>query len=200
MLKKHFEKIVLAAAILILAFMGFLNQKGADEERIKPQHIKAAGEESRSKEEPRSKEEQEEIFVHLTGEIKDPGVISLKQGDRLVDAIQIAGGHTSNADMDNINLALKMEDEMKIHIPKIGEMKADYEIQGVMDGGTKENLVNLNNATKEELMTLPSIGEIKAQKIIDFREKQKFEKKEDLKNVSGIGDKTYEELEELITI
>ena len=49
-------------------------------------------------------------------------------------------------------------------------------------------------------MTLPSIGEIKAQKIIDFREKQKFEKKEDLKNVSGIGDKTYEELEELITI
>ncbi|MGO4986838.1 helix-hairpin-helix domain-containing protein [Gallicola sp. Sow4_E12] len=194
MLKKHFEKIVLAAAILILAFMGFLNQKQAGEDQIKPQHIEAAGEE------PRSKEEPEEIFVHLTGEIKDPGVISLKQGDRLVDAIQIAGGHTSNADMDNINLALKMEDEMKIHIPKIGEMKADYEIQGVMEGGTKENLVNINNATKEELMTLPSIGEIKAQKIIDFREKQKFEKKEDLKNVSGIGDKTYEELEELITI
>ncbi|NMB15139.1 MAG: hypothetical protein GX985_07825 [Gallicola sp.] len=194
MLKKHFEKIVLAAAILILAFMGFLNQKWADEERIKPQHIKTAGEESKSSEEP------EEIFVHLTGEIKNPGVISLKQGDRLVDAIQIAGGHTTNADIENINLALKIEDEMKIHIPKIGEIKADYEIQGVMDSGNKENLVNINNATKEELMTLPSIGEIKAQKIIDFREKQKFEKKEDLKNVSGIGDKTYEELEELITI
>lgn len=194
MLKKHFEKIVLAAAILILAFMGFLNQKGADEELIKPQHIKTAGEESKSSEEP------EEIFVHLTGEIKNPGVISLKQGDRLVDAIQIAGGHTTNADIENINLALKIEDEMKIHIPKIGEIKADYEIQGVMDSGNKENLVNINNATKEELMTLPSIGEIKAQKIIDFREKQKFEKKEDLKNVSGIGDKTYEELEELITI
>ncbi len=194
MIKKHLEKIILAGAILALGFLGFLNQQQNDIVKLEPQKVAIESEE----EKPDT--DSDEIFVHITGEINNPGVIALKKGNRLIDAIKIAGGNTARADMENINLALKMEDEMKIHIPKIGETNENIQITGLIGEEKQNSLVDLNNATKEELMTLPNIGEVKAQKIIEYREKQKFDKKEDLKNVTGIGEKTYEELEELISV
>jgi competence protein comEA helix-hairpin-helix repeat region len=159
--------------------------------------------------------ESSEIAVYISGEVKSPQVVRMKTGDRLVDAVEKCGGMTKDADLNAVNLALLLKDEAHYIIPKIGEEKitsaksnantvsvGDSEInQSSSNTESSNSKVNINTADKTALMSLPSIGEKTAQKIIDYRENVgKFNAKEDLKNVSGIGDKKYSKLEELITV
>ena len=156
-----------------------------------------------------------EIAVYISGEVKTPQVVRMKTGDRLVDAVEKCGGMTKDADLNAVNLALLLKDEAHYIIPKIGEENitsaqsnansvsvGDREInQSSSNTESSNSKVNINTADKTTLMSLPSIGEKTAQKIIDYRENVgKFNAKEDLKNVSGIGDKKYSKLEELITV
>lgn len=194
MIKNHLEKIILAAAIVVLGVLGLFSEQNTDE--IIPDKDIALETEQESP----AIEENGEIIVHITGAVKNPGIVRLNSGDRLIDAIKSAGGNTSEADIENVNLALKLEDEMKVHIPTPAESHSDYKIQVLATQTQKDSLININSATKEELMTLPNIGEIKAQKIIEYREEQPFKSIEDLKNVSGIGEKTFRELEEQIKV
>lgn len=145
--------------------------------------------------------------VHIAGEIKKPGVYEIKEGDRLEDLIKVAGGLTDEADDVNINLAQRLEDQMKIYIPNKNDEKSlntnnpnqTYEpVTPVKDSSS--GLININTASKEELMTLPNIGEKRADAIIEYRNASRFEKIEDIKNVKGIGDKFFEALKDLITI
>ncbi len=164
-----------------------------------------------------------EICVDIGGAVVKPGVYNVSSGTRLYEVIELAGGLISNADTDSINRAEFVEDGEKIIIPlrlqAAGEGKSDGAVEGSVSGadsvsGTSadpqaaENaetvsgrgLVNINYADREELMTLPGIGEAKAQKIIDYRSSTKFRKKEDIKSVNGIGDAVYNNIKDLITV
>ena len=135
--------------------------------------------------------------VYISGEVLHSGVYDIKDGDRLDDLVKKAGGLTEKADINAINLALRLEDQMKIYIPNIDEnqnINADNPkalgLSQPISNQNSQTKVNLNLASKEELMTLPNIGEKRAEAIIEYREKKRFEKIEEIKNVSGIGDKS----------
>lgn len=145
--------------------------------------------------------------VHIAGEIKKPGVYEIKEGDRLEDLIKVAGGLTDEADDVNINLAQRLEDQMKIYIPNKNDEKSlntnnpnqtNEPVTPVKNSSS--GLININTASKEELMTLPNIGEKRADAIIEYRNASRFENIEDIKNVKGIGNKFFEALKDLITI
>ena len=147
-------------------------------------------------EEETEDEENEEITIHIIGEVKYPGIVILKSGQRIVDAIEAAGGETEEADLNKLNLAQLLNDGDKIYVPN----KAD-EIEDYKDTTGKSSTVNLNTATLEELTSLPGIGESTAQKIIDYRKQNgKFKVIEDLKNVSGIGESKFDNIKDKITV
>ncbi|MDD7306338.1 MAG: helix-hairpin-helix domain-containing protein [Peptoniphilaceae bacterium] len=135
--------------------------------------------------------------VHISGEVNKAGVYEIKDGDRLEDLVNMAGGLTQNANIDSINLSMVLEDQMRIIIPNINDKETNIDQNTVV--APKDNTkININTASKEELMSLPNIGEKRADSIIEYRENNRFEKIEDIKNVTGIGDKYYEQMKELI--
>lgn len=145
------------------------------------------------------------ITVFVSGEINNPGVVTIESQKRLSDAVEILGGITENADLNKINLAMKLEDEYHYIIPKIGENlelnSDDTYIGSEIIEDEKSNLVNINKATIQELDVLPGIGEATANKIINYREENgEFKSIDEIKNVNGIGDKKYEELKNLISV
>jgi competence protein ComEA len=141
-----------------------------------------------------SENSNDKIMVHITGAVKKPGVVTLNQGSRLVEAIDQVGGLTENADVNALNLARKVQDEEKIHVPVMGETPQS-------GNDPESNLISINTATLEELKSLPGVGDVIAQGIIDYREKNGgFKKLEELKNVNRIGDKIYEGLAGSITL
>lgn len=156
-------------------------------------------------EEETKNEEISIIMVHISGQVYKPGLVELESGKRLKDAVELAGGLKREADLDKINLAKKLSDEEKIYIPKVGE-EPSGEIQSiVMESTTSSNLkdpskIDINNCEKEALLSLPGIGDVIAGRIIDYRQTNKFKTIEDIKNVSGIGDKKFEGIKELITV
>ena len=152
------------------------------------------------------------ITIFISGEVKSPGVVELYSEDRLMDGVKKCGGVTDEADMNRINLAMKISDEGHYIIPKIGE-----EIENVKDKETvnqtqnlndnkseqnkENNKININNASLIELDSLPGVGEVTAQKIIDYREENtKFKSIEEIKNVKGIGENKFNNLKDYISI
>lgn len=147
--------------------------------------------------------EDSEKKVHISGEINQEGVYIIDDGERLDDLIKQAGGLTSEANVNSLNLAMKLEDQMKIYIPNKNEIPTEeLTTQIVTSPELSNNLdkININQASKEELMTLPNIGEKRAEAIIEYRNVNKFENIEDIKNVTGIGDKFFEAMKDLITV
>lgn len=150
----------------------------------------------------------EDKKIYISGEVVNSGVYDIKDGDRLDDLVKRAGGFTEKADLNSINLAMRLEDQMKIYIPNIDENQnistSDTNLAigeiNTSNTRTQSQKINLNLATKEELMSLPNIGEKRAQAILDYRQENKFQKIEDIKNVSGIGDKYFEAMKDLITV
>lgn len=149
--------------------------------------------------------------VDVKGAVREPGVFIAEPGDRVIDVIAEAGDFTKEADLDQVNLAQLVEDQMVIYVPTIGEEATDISaigsasVEGVVaiSGSNHESSgqVNLNTATQAELETLTGVGPAKALAIIDYRETTgKFQQIEDLKNISGIGDKTFEKLKDSITV
>lgn len=141
------------------------------------------------------------IKVYINGEVNKPGVYTLKQNSRILDLVSCAGGFKEEADSLKINEAKILKDEDYIYVPKIvnGAINGENTITPVntMDDGK----ININEATKEQLMTLPRIGEVTATKIIEYREKSgPFKTIEDLKNISGIGDKTIDNIKDKIEV
>lgn len=156
-------------------------------------------------------EKSESIFVHIDGEVNKPGVVELKFGNRLHEAVELAGGLTSHANTLGVNLAQEVSDGFQYIIPSQGEQLI---INGLIEGSviamgvsnTKstydtEGKMNINLGSKEDFIKLPGIGEVLSQRILDYREeKGGFKSIEDLKNVSGIGDKKYEDIKDKIFI
>ena len=159
----------------------------------------------------RDKEDLDEmIVVHIAGSVKSPGVVKLKQGARMEDAIEKAGGLTDNADISNVNLAYVLEDGVKIVIPEKGIGEENDEIISSSIGDDvilrydsnedkKTTKVNINKASQSDLEKLSGVGPSLASKIIEYRNNNgKFSSIEDIKNVSGIGDSKYEAIKDFI--
>lgn len=140
----------------------------------------------------------EEMYVDISGEVKNPGVYKVESQTRLFEVISKAGGLTESADANQINQADYVEDGEKIVIPSIiEENNAEQNNQETYDIYT--GLVNINTASKEQLMTVSGIGEVTAEKIIEYRKNKRFKKKEDIMNIKGIGNAKYEKLKDEIT-
>ena len=141
-------------------------------------------------------ERDQSIMVDIKGAVQNPGVYEVQANMRVHDVVQLAGGLTENADVFSINLAERVHDEMTIIVMEKGQ-----EIASNSGGNGTSPKVKVNHATKEELMTLPNIGPSKADAIIQYREENgMFQKPEDLMEVSGIGEKTFEQLKDFIQI
>lgn len=143
------------------------------------------------------------IMVHISGQVYFPGVYELVNGDRVDDAVKLAGGLTKDADLDRINLAKKLVDEEKIYIPKTGENileTNDVNYITTSNISVNDGKININTCSKSELVSLPGIGDVIADRIIEYRATNPFRTIEDILNVSGIGEKKYEGIKELITV
>lgn len=148
-----------------------------------------------------------EITVYVSGAVNKPGIVTLNDGDRLATAVEKVGGTTKKADLNGINMAIKLQDEMHYIIPKIGEVSKDKSSEVVSDGkfnqdeSLKTSQININTATIEELDKLPGVGEATANKIVNHRsESGEFKSIEEIKNVNGIGEKKFEEMKNLICV
>ncbi len=166
-------------------------------------------------------EETSKIVIHVTGAVNTEGIVEIKEGGRIADAVEEAGGFSENADISQINLAYQLEDGQKIYIPSIADEKIKEEEKVLQkeyvtdEAGddiivedetssvkSKENIkVNINTADQAELEQIPGVGEATAQKIIEYRKTNgKFKNIEDIKNVSGIGDSKFENMKEKICV
>ncbi|MBT9130789.1 MAG: ComE operon protein 1 [candidate division WS2 bacterium] len=144
---------------------------------------------------PTTPAEPVEIVVSLAGAVNNPGVYTLKAGDRLYQVIELAGGFTEEAATENVNLARLLIDEDHIYIPKKGEVTDNP------SSPTTGGKININTATQVSLETLPGIGPALASRIISYRQTNgPFKTIEEIKEVSGIGDKRFEDIKDLITV
>ena len=149
----------------------------------------------------------DKIMVDVKGQVKLPGVYQSNTGERVIDVIGRAGGLTDQADQTQVNFAEHVQDEMVIYIPAMGEegvATPGTTVGSVMvsDGaGQSQGKININKANEQELQNLPGIGPAKAAAIIEYRNASgPFKVVEDLKSISGIGDKTFEKLKDLIVV
>lgn len=143
-----------------------------------------------------------EMYVDISGEVNNPGVYEVDSDTRMYEVIKKAGGLTDDADTDQINQADFVEDGEKIIIPSINDKESvdTSEVGSVSDGISSSALININKASKEQLMEITGVGEVIAQRIIDYRKTNRFKSKEDIMNVSGIGEATYEKMKSQICI
>ncbi len=148
--------------------------------------------------------------IHIDGEVVAPGVYEIAGDDlRVMDVVEVAGGLGANADVSQVNLAAQVHDADKVHIPAVGEV-SQAGGSGVASGGTAISAsgasdpstpININQASAEELCALPGVGEATAKKIVADRESSgPFASPEDLMRVSGIGEKKFESLKDLICV
>lgn len=156
---------------------------------------------------------EEKIVIYITGAVKNEGIYDMKKNSRIADSIEKAGGLTEEANIENINLAYILEDGMKIHIPKKNEnfneiedhtnayLSKENTISENSKNTNNDEKININTATQTELETLPGIGPSTALKIIEYRkENGKFNSIEDIKKISGIGDRKFSQIKDLIKI
>ena len=147
------------------------------------------------------------ITVYISGEVNKPGIVTLSDGDRLATAVEKVGGTTKKADLNGVNMAVKLQDEMHYIIPKIGDIAREDNSKLETNDNTNQNealktsQININTATIEELDKLPGVGEATANKIVSHRnDNGEFKNIEEIKNVNGIGDKKFEAMKELICV
>lgn len=156
------------------------------------------------------------ITIYVSGEVNSPGVVELDSNDRLIDGVKLCQGLTKDADINNINLAMKIQDEGHYVIPKIGEnipvntqdninvsqnTDTNSNANQSVNNNTDNSKVNINSADITQLDSLPGVGEVTAQKIIDYREKNaNFKSIEEIKNVKGIGENKFNDLKDYISI
>ena len=146
-------------------------------------------------------EDTQTIFVDIGGAVVNPGVYQVTKDTRLYEVIDMAGGPKEDADMDSVNRASFVEDCQKIIIPvkgSSGDNVGDLSSGSVSPGITAEGLVNINTATLDELKTLNGIGDVIAERIVDYRSSNAFKSKEDIMSVNGIGKAIYEKIKDHI--
>ena len=219
--KKLMIKVIAGMIFLVVAFAFYLIKDHDGEQDAEISIITEAGADTIEKTTESSIEKKSEIMVDVSGAVKNPYVVMLQEGSRVFQAVEKAGGYTADADTRVINQAEILSDGQKLYIPTKQEVEksqngstaydqdlsgsnaaSSYSVSGFTSGGSSgQSKININTADSAALQQLTGVGPATAEKIITYRnENGKFKSIEDIKNVSGIGDKTYEKFEDLITI
>ncbi|PLS15166.1 competence protein ComEA [Bacillus sp. M6-12] len=207
------KKVLIGILAVLLLFAGFYFYQGKEEPKGElPEEdfpLTAQPAEEEGKTGANNKEEIPAVIkVDVKGAVHSPGVYTAAAGDRVIDLIADAGNFTAKADKDKVNLAQSVVDQMVIYVPETGEQIPQVTaipegsaetVKGAGPASGKEK-VNLNTAELADLETLPGIGPAKAAVIIEYRNQTGFKTIEDLKNISGIGDKTFEKLKDFIIV
>lgn len=226
--KYRYRKQIIIISIIVviigsLIFLGYYYFNDKEDSKKKTNLLESTKKEDKEKDS--KKEEITEIMIDIKGEVINQGIYKLKSGSRVIDAINMAGGLTNNANTSVLNLSKKLIDEMVIIV------YSNYEVENFEKTKEEETKVlescktgydniendaciepnttieqttskiSINNASLEELMTLSGIGEAKAKSIIEYREQNGgFNSIEDIKNVTGIGDALFDQIKENITL
>lgn len=201
-LKKY--SLYLIAGIIILLIICFCFLVGKEKGSTEPGVLKEQHETQVTLEEKQESAEKEptSIVVEVKGAVRKPGVYVFMAEDRVEEAIKRAGGFTSKADTVDINQAAKLEDSMMIYVRKKGEADKQGQTAAADTPGNEQSQgVNVNQADAAELQTINGIGPAKAEAIIAYREEHgEFQQIEDLRNISGFGEKTIERLKNQLTV
>ena len=205
----------LAAALLIILVLscGCTSRDETMVELSDEQGTESASSKQKSDSSDQSVNPDSPICVYVCGHVMSPGVYQLMEGCRVCDAITAAGGPSGDADAQMLNQAAAVTDGMRIYVPSEKETeglnRSDQTDSGFQNGntasgdkgGNQSGKVNLNTATKEQLMTLSGIGESKAQSILDYRQENgAFSKAEDIMNIPGIKQGVYEKIKDHISV
>lgn len=192
-LNKNEERIILVVIAILLCIMGIYRVVV-----FKSQSVKVIKSDDSKKAEELLPEK---IYVYITGEVKKPGLYIMKQGDRVTDVVEMAGGFTESAEITSVNMAQKLKDEEFINIAKKPDNAAgtNTAVRNPIVGGK----ININIATAKELDEfLPNIGETYANRIVSYRDKNgRFKSVEELTRVEGIGSgKRFQGIKDLVTV
>ena len=197
--------IFLLILILVCSIIYFKNKSSLPDDEIKKNRVLVEETEKDNSEIKKDDIESSTVKAYICGFVKNPGVYTLKKGDRLEDLVKLSGGFTDEADSKSINLASVVKDQDYFRILSKDEVASSgIVVQNNIPQnpqGEEEEKININTATKEELKTLPRIGDALSDRIIDHRtNKGNFKSIEDLKDVSGIGDKMLENIKDKIKV
>lgn len=166
-----------------------------DEKRVEIEEHNSK--ESSEREEQEKSEDESYQYVHVCGQVKEPGVYKLPQNSRIFEAVEAAGGITKDADESALNLAEALQDGQQVYIPS----KKEQETQKESGTQVSDGKVDINHASKEELMTLHGIGEARAEAILQYRQEHgDFKSIEELMNVSGIKEGMFQKIKDYIRI
>lgn len=204
-IEDHVSWKIIGLALVIVAVVAFCGGNLYQEWRAEGEGLTLVKEEAVAIEEAAASASEEtpasgEVVVHVAGAVSAPGVYTLPADSRVDDAVRAAGA-TADADLSQLNLAQKLADGQKITVPAAGETPAPADNAAPSDSSQSGALVNINTATQEELESLPSIGEVRAQAIITYREEHGgFRTIDELKEVSGIGDKIFADISPHVTV
>lgn len=189
--KRLFVLTVLTMAVLLAGC------KGEEETEFQEISAEELDEKGTSGDEEEALEKEESIFVHVCGQVKSPGVYELPAGSRIYEAIEAAGGLTKAAKEDSLNQAQILEDGQQLYVASEEEAKAQNSAGSI----STEGKVNINKASREELMTLSGIGEAKADAIIRYREQNgSFKSIEEIMEIEGIKEGVFHKIEDQITV
>ncbi|EOH99797.1 comEA protein [Enterococcus haemoperoxidus ATCC BAA-382] len=184
----------MACSIIVFFLVNATSNKQPDDELAVPLFSSSQSNETDSY--------SQQIYVDIKGAVVKPGMYEGNANMRVWDAVMLAGGVSDTADTKQVNFSERIVDQMIIYVPKIGEeVEVPEKSSASQESQSKDtSKINLNQASETELQSLPGVGQKKAQEIIRYREENDgFKSIEDLKNISGFGEKTFDKLKESIT-
>ncbi|MCQ2008465.1 helix-hairpin-helix domain-containing protein [Sporolactobacillus sp. STSJ-5] len=208
-MKKKIGLIVLAVAVLLVLWFFYQHQakNETEAELEKSEQLLSGSADSKSQAVEKTKQEPErveEFIIDVKGAVREPGIYHVQTTDRVIDAIEQAGGFSKQADRDKVNLAQKLTDEMVIYVPKQGEKEPNVLVESTGNVTEKQEsgeMVHVNTADEQTMQNLPGVGPAKAKAIIHYREEHgPFKSVDELTNVSGIGDKSLEKMKPNISL
>ncbi|MBR0400690.1 MAG: helix-hairpin-helix domain-containing protein [Mogibacterium sp.] len=208
--RKTLIKILSIILILLTALIFRMHSSAADSRIIEAEDAKASSAEEADEggSEVENDEAAQVLYVDIGGAVKKAGVYKVGPGTRLYEVIEMAGGLRDDADTNSVNQAAFVEDGQKIIIPVRNDDAVDTDLGSIPDNsGTSSQsnagsagFVNINTAGRDELMSLNGIGDVLADRIIEYRKSNVFSKKEDIMSVNGIGASKFDKIKDQIII
>lgn len=205
---KNFKKIIIIGVIIIIVIIYAIYKNLSNNQYQEINFEKDEIENKEDTENEKTIDEKNYIVLHITGEVINPGIIKIEEGQRVADAIEAAGGVTQNANLNKINLAYVLKDGQKLYVPSIYDEEEKEFItenigKNILDESIENNniKININTATESQLENLSGIGPSTAMKIVNYRkENGLFKSIEEIKNVPGIGESKFNAIKDNICV
>lgn len=205
---KNFKKIIIIGVIIIIVIIYAIYKNLSNNQYQEINFEKDEIENKEDTENEKTIDEKNYIVLHITGEVINPGIIKIEEGQRVADAIEAAGGVTPNANVNKINLAYILKDGQKLYVPSIYDEEEKEFItenigKNILDESIENNniKININTATESQLENLSGIGPSTAMKIVNYRkENGLFKSIDEIKNVPGIGESKFNAIKDNICV